>query len=131
LILVQGEDEATGLTYGAEIELEADTDTTTNADAMFVYVRDGWGEFRLGDTDGVVEQMKVAASTFAAFSGGLDAIDPFDYPALVYGVDSESATKIAYYSPELAGFQLGLSYTPHRDDNVPLSARPTMAASTM
>lgn len=116
-IYVRGEDEATGLSYGANIELEADTNTTADADEAFVFIGGNFGEFRLGDDDGISEQSKVGASTFAAFAGGLDSVGPFDYPALVYGLYSDDATKIIYYSPVMSGFQLGVSFTPHLDSN--------------
>jgi len=112
-VYVRGKDEATGLEYGANIELEADTNTTSDSDEAFTFIRGQFGEFRFGDDDGAADNGKVGAYTIAAFSGGLDAVGPFDMPALVDGADSGDDTKVIYYSPNFAGFQAGISWTPH------------------
>jgi outer membrane protein OmpU len=105
-------DEATGLVYGAQIELEADTDQSLNTDETFVFVRGNFGEFRFGDDDGAGDNMKIGAYTLAAFSGGLDGVGPLDSASLVDGPDSGDATKVIYYTPNFGGFQAGISYTP-------------------
>src|SRR5690606_31005040 len=51
-IYANGQDEATGLRYGARIELEADTSSDGNADETWVYISGNFGEFRFGDEDG-------------------------------------------------------------------------------
>jgi len=116
-VYVRGRDEATGLEYGANIELEADTNSTADSDEMFTFIKGNFGEFRFGDDDGAADNGKVGAFTIAAFSGGLDAVGPFDLPALVDGADSGDDTKLTYYTPDFAGFQLGASWTPHVGDS--------------
>ncbi|WP_165769649.1 porin [Arboricoccus pini] len=116
-VYVRGKDEATGLEYGANIELEGDTNTTSNADEAFVFIRGKFGEFRLGDQNGPVEQMITGVSPLGAFSGSLDGVGPIDAGAVVYGSYSDDATKIVYYSPVMSGFQLGVGLTPSTDSN--------------
>lgn len=116
-VYIRGKDEATGLEYGGNIELEADTNNSSDADEAYVFVRGKFGEFRLGDENGVIEQMIVGAVPLAAFSGGIDGVGPIDAGALAYGATSDDSTKIAYYSPVLGGFQLGVSLTPSTDSS--------------
>jgi len=59
-VYVRGKDEATGLEYGANIELEADTNSTSDADEAFTFIRGQFGEFRFGDDDGAVTTARLA-----------------------------------------------------------------------
>ncbi|SNB75868.1 porin [Arboricoccus pini] len=114
-VYVRGKDEATGLEYGGNVELESDTNTTSNSDEAFVFVRGKFGEFRFGDQNGVNEQMITGAVPLATLSGGIDGVGPIDAGALAYGFTTDDATKVVYYSPVMGGFQLGLSLTPSTD----------------
>jgi len=116
-VYIRGKDEATGLEYGANLELEADTNTDSNADEAFAFIKGQFGEFRFGDDDGAADNGKIGAYTIAAFSGGLDGVGPLDIPAVVDGADSGDDTKITYYTPTFAGFQGGVSWTPHVGDS--------------
>jgi outer membrane protein OmpU len=109
---IRAEDETTGLSYGASMELEADTDTVEAADEVWAFVEGGFGEFRFGDDDGVTENMAIAGFTVAIGSGGTDG-DFIDTPVVNYLTNTSDSTKAIYYSPEIAGFQVGLSYSPH------------------
>lgn len=125
-----------GLGYGAVIELEADIngDTTgsgTEADRTFVYLSgDHWGRFELGANTDASTALKVDASSIARATGGIDG-DWFRYAAAPAAAGfivrpdlasqhggtqtpglTENANKVTYYSPDLSGFQLGVSYTP-------------------
>jgi outer membrane protein OmpU len=113
---VRGTDEATGIEYGVVIELEADTDSSLNSDETYMFIRGGFGEFRLGDEDGPEDNMRLGAPTIAAGTGGIDGII-LDTPRLYAGVDTADATKVIYYTPRIAGFQVGLGYTPSVGSN--------------
>lgn len=114
-ILAMAQHEETGLEYGATIKFEADTDQDFNTDETWLFIRGGWGEMRMGDQDGVVENSIIGAQTLASGTGGIDGSDfvilpvagSGDYPTL-----TDDSTKIVYYSPSFSGFSLGLSYTP-------------------
>jgi len=54
-VLARGKSEQTGLEYGGTIEFEADTNSTLNTDESWVFLRGGWGEVRMGDEDGAVD----------------------------------------------------------------------------
>ncbi len=109
-IVARGKDESTGLRYGATVEFEADTNRNDNTDETWIILGGSFGEFRFGDEDGASDLMKLGAFTLAAGTGGIDGA--VDLPRLVAGVNTGDATKIIYFSPRLAGFQLGVSYTP-------------------
>ncbi|MCX8100424.1 MAG: porin [Geminicoccaceae bacterium] len=110
-IVARGRDESTGIRYGATIEFEADTNRNDNTDETWIIVGGTFGEFRFGDEDGASDQMKLGAFTLAAGTGGIDGT--VDLPRLVAGVNTGDATKIIYFTPRIAGFQLGVSYTPN------------------
>lgn len=110
-IVARGKDESTGLRYGATVEFEADTNRNDNTDETWVILQGSFGEFRFGDEDGASDLMKLGAFTIAAGTGGIDGT--VDLPRLMAGDNTGDATKIIYFSPRLAGFQLGVSYTPN------------------
>ena len=112
-VLVKGEDEGTGIEYGATIELEADTSETDNAGATWIFLKGGFGELRFGDDDGLAKDFALGGFSVAVGTGGTDG-EIIDTEAVNYLTASDSdATKVKYYSPTLAGFQLGVGYTPH------------------
>lgn len=113
-LVLSGEDDATGLEYGGTIELDADTSTTENTFETWVFLSGGWGEVRLGDEEGPVDESALGADTIAAGTGGIDG-DIVDELAVgaVSPTTSEEATKVRYYTPEFGGLQLGVSYTPN------------------
>jgi outer membrane protein OmpU len=114
-IIARGKDESTGIEYGATVEFEADTNRNDNTDETWVLLKGTFGEFRFGDEDGASDLMKLGAFTIAAGTGGIDGT--VDLPRLVAGVNTSDATKIIYFTPRIAGFQAGVSYTPHAGSN--------------
>src|SRR5690349_22155020 len=113
-VLVSGKHDATGLEYGAHMEFEGDTDSTFNTDEEWLWLRGGFGEFRFGDEDGVVDNSSIGAFTIAANSGGIDGdvINALSISA-VRPSNTDDSTKIRYYTPSFGGFTLGLDYTPN------------------
>jgi outer membrane protein OmpU len=109
---IRATDEATGIEYGVVIELEADTNTTGNADETFMFIRGGFGEFRLGDDDGMLKDHSLGAHTIAVGTGGLDGTILDNQNLAFVGTTNNDSSRIKYYSPRLAGFQLGLGFTP-------------------
>lgn len=129
-----------GLGYGAVIELEADIDGDTTgsgaeSDRTYVYLSgDKWGRFELGSNTDAATALKVDASSIARATGGIDgdwfrfATNPGGVAAFIVRPDlpvshggvttpgaTENAGKVTYYSPDLSGFQVGVSYTPDTD----------------
>src|SRR3954454_12998281 len=118
-VLARGKSEQTGLEYGGTIEFEADTNETFNTDESWVYLRGGWGEVRMGDLDGVVENSIIGGQTIAAGTGGIDG-SSFVVAGIagegVFPTETDDSTKIRYYTPSFGGFSLGVSYTPTVED---------------
>jgi predicted porin len=116
-VIARGKSEQTGLEYGATIEFEADTNNTLNTDESWLFLRGGWGEIRMGDEDGVVDNSTVGGNTIAAGTGGIDGSDAVIAAVpVVFLFNSNDATKIRYYTPSFGGFSLGVSYTPTQED---------------
>jgi outer membrane protein OmpU len=105
-----------GVTYGSLVEIEAGN-LPMVADEMNLYFSGGFGRIELGRQDGVVDTMVLDASIIAAGTGGVDG----DTDNLITAgniADVGDATKITYYTPRIAGFQLGGSFTPDSGDGV-------------
>jgi hypothetical protein len=115
-VLARAMHQPSGIEYGGTIEFEADTDSTANTDETWVFLRGGFGEFRFGDLDGVIDNSSIGGRTPAAGTGGIDGDIVDAIGTQVYGqFDSGDATKVRYYTPSFAGFSLGASYTPNLD----------------
>jgi outer membrane protein OmpU len=115
-VLVRGKHDATGVEYGGRIELEADTNASNNTDETWVFLRGGFGEFRLGDEDGIADEdgMAVSAASVAAGTGGLDGTQVDTYVTRAFEpFGTSDATKAIYRSPSFGGFRFGASYTPN------------------
>jgi len=99
-------------------------------DQSFLFVDSEIGRLEMGSNSDVAHMMKVDASTIARASGGIDG-DWDDYVVVpgaaagnrsfTYAPDlyvaheeavTEHANRLSYFSPRMAGFQVGLSYTP-------------------
>ncbi|WP_207484885.1 porin [Arenibaculum pallidiluteum] len=119
-----------GLTYGAFVRLRntgsnhgaSSTAGTTNgeniyAERKYIYVGGGFGRLEMGDEYGAVTKLTGFAP--AVGIGQLDGnYENFTNSGLFQYVPSNyfnRATKITYYSPNLAGFQVGAGYTPEYD----------------
>lgn len=109
-----------GLKFGVNIELEAESGATTNIDESSVYVTGPFGRLELGADDGPANTMHTGAPNVGWF-GAADGGDVAGYLGLgtpnfgrspAWGSD---ATKITYYTPRFAGFQVGASYA--HDEN--------------
>ncbi len=79
-------------------------------------MKGAFGEFRFGDEDGITHNMSLGAWTIAVGTGGLDGT-LVDLESTTFVGNTGDSTKIVYYSPTIAGFQLGLSYDPHTNSN--------------
>ncbi len=116
-VVLAGKHDATGIEYGARIELEGDTSRTANGDETWIFLRGGFGEVRLGDEDGSsdMDGAAVSAATLAAGTGGLDGdvVDTFGAVRTIDPFGTSDSTKIRYMSPTFGGFRVDASYTPN------------------
>jgi outer membrane protein OmpU len=122
---VGGVHDASGLEYGALIELQGSTAEVENTGETWLYLRGGWGQVRLGDDDGVSafgagivagdEGAALSAANVAAGTGGLDAevVDDLFGAPTYEPLGTEEVTKISYVTPKFGGLNVGASYTPN------------------
>jgi hypothetical protein len=117
------------LRIGLIVELEANTDDSQIGESYLFVAHPRWGALQVGDTDNAPVNMHVAAPDggVSINDGDLVGIDAFVLPegfesgdtlidstALQLGDDTSG--KFVYYTPRIAGFQLGLTYTPQFED---------------
>jgi len=124
-IRFQGETELeNGLTVGVGIELEGQTSDDQIA-SVYAYLEGGFGEFRFGDTEEAYAQfcyqVPSASTLFGADSPDFNFSNAgiAGYAATngtCYGVDDNS-TKLVFFSPTFAGFQLAASFTPDNTED--------------
>ncbi|MDF3048106.1 MAG: hypothetical protein K0R73_1224 [Candidatus Midichloriaceae bacterium] len=126
-----------GFKYGGLIKLNADTsrDATDNDDNVgnrtMVFIESAkLGRLEGGAYDSVSKKMLLSANSVGVADGGINGymnqwINPknidgtkysekfIKWPELLTNCDCISfANKVSYYTPKLAGFQVGVSYTP-------------------
>jgi len=113
---------SSNLTYGGMAVISLDRNkfsTTDGLSEVYVYVNhEALGNVKLGDTNGVEDTMMYTSGDVL---GALRGRDINKYFNITRGVDlretieqlNDRATKIAYSSPTVHGFQLGLSFTPN------------------
>jgi outer membrane protein OmpU len=117
-----------GLGYGFDIEIHTKTDDTINADETWMFVEGDWGRVELGDQDGAASRMFRGGEDRTSGRGGWngDVGDVFNDGKIINDTPGHETsgdhTKIVYFTPRYAGFQLGGSWTPDEshdggDDN--------------
>ena len=116
---------ANGMRYGAVFELQMDNTTVPagqtsgtglDYDELYGFMKGSWGEFRFGNEDSAASLMQVRRPS-VLWMGTDDAWDEFvvnqpgGSPYIMSGVnDGNDATKLIYLSPQLMGFDAGISY---------------------
>lgn len=123
-----------GLKWAVKIELEADADTVAgsgsndNADEVSLVLSGSWGQLTLGNEDGPVDAKNYIGDAMISGIGVTGArgyrrwtdTRSFSNNLWVAGADPQNtsdATKIMYYTPTIAGFQFGVSYSADSADN--------------
>jgi len=113
-----------GIKYGVTMELQALTDDTENADEVFAFVDGDFGRIEMGDQDDVTDRMHLEGDSVLVGRAGPDG-DVADFFQFGSGGaidatgndETSDATKISYFSPRFAGFQVGVSHTPDDGSN--------------
>ncbi len=108
-----------GIEVGARIELEGETEDD-QIDEAWIYFSGGFGEVRIGSLDDALGMLCVFAPggtyNFSAYSPNQWGANALTTNSICFGVDDVAdSQKIVYFSPIMAGFQLGLSYVPSSD----------------
>jgi predicted porin len=109
-----------GLEVGARIELEGETEGD-QIDEAWVFFSGGFGEVRIGSDDEALANACIVppggTGNFSAFSPNQWGANTLTSNVVCGGVDDKSdAQKIIYITPNFAGFQLTMSYTPNGGD---------------
>lgn len=109
-----------GLKYGINIELNAGGADATSADEAWAFIENAhWGRVEMGDQDDATDRMFVESDDILVGRAGPDG-DVADFIAFGTGggisatgnTITGDATKLIYFTPRIAGFQLGSSLTP-------------------
>ena len=116
---------ANGMRYGAMFEMQMDNMVSTAGDGtgvsfdeLYGFVKGGWGEIRFGQEDSAASLLQVRrpATQGLGESGDWDEFLPSSgYVGAGVG-DGNDATKITYLSPQMMGFEFGVSYAPNRGE---------------
>ncbi len=110
-------DDETGIRYGGRVEFKTnannEVDDNDGIDESWVFIEGGFGQFRFGDEDGAADNMKVFAGSVTAGTGGVDGAGEVASGTSLFFTNSGDDTKAIYYTPDIAGFQAGVSYTPN------------------
>jgi outer membrane protein OmpU len=124
-----------GIEVGVQVQLEAET-CGDQIDESFIWFEGGFGRINLGSENSAAYLMHYAApvpsggfafglneSNFRAYQPGGHFSGPgattLTNPVLL----SSDSEKITYFTPRIAGFQLGVSYTPDQcEENTGVSA---------
>ncbi len=107
-----------GILYGVEIILNVNTDDTANADKAYAFIDDeNLGRLELGDQNDAIDRMFVAGEDALVGRQGWDGEvgNEFNFGDTWIGAQNNNtgkATKVTYFSPRIAGFQVGASFTP-------------------
>jgi len=127
-----------GLVAGAVamIELGDDEGAAGSADdatfqEVYAYLEGGFGRTEIGATDGAAFKMHYSSPWFVP-GNGVDSPNIFNSGTAAgvntasartstYALMTEDDNKISYFTPRIAGFQLGASYTPDTSLNNPNS----------
>jgi hypothetical protein len=112
--LAVGVGDATGITYGIDLQLENAGGTDAGFDEAFIFFSGNFGRVQLGDEDGALSTLTISAVNVQRGTAGLDG----GYRAVpsAFLFDSGEATKATYFTPNVAGFQAGVSYAIDADD---------------
>lgn len=113
-IVIEVQGTAADVIYGAEIQFDV-SDDDASVDEQVLFFSGTLGRLELGRDDGAEDVMFLGGEDAQAGTGGIDG-DTANLTSI--GIQSsDDATKITYFTPRAAGFQLGISYTPdHGDD---------------
>ncbi|KAB7738510.1 porin [Parvibaculum sedimenti] len=131
-----------GLVAGVDAKLQLGSDWnannvqngSANFRQLFAYLEGGFGKFEIGGTDGAAYKMHYTSPWFVP-GNGVDSPNIYNGVSSKYGYNNYSSSpevrlstfslmatdsnKISYFTPRLAGFQLGLSYTPDAQNHGP------------
>ncbi len=111
-----------GITYGSYLEIEvgigdgAAQNANVTVDEVNLFFSGNFGRVELGQQDGAEDVMFVGGEDAQSGTGGVDG-DTANLATVINVRNTDDATKATYFTPRMAGFQLGASFTPDTTDN--------------
>ena len=130
-----------GLVAGAALKMQLGDDdqgangaNPNNADSvnmseLYAFLEGGFGRLEIGGTDGAAFKMHYSSPWFVP-GNGVDSPNiynmqngavTFSSRTSTFSLMAEDDNKISYFTPRLAGFQLGASFTPDAGANDPIA----------
>lgn len=134
-----------GMTAGVDAKLMLGSDFSASTAAannngfatfrqLYAYLEGGFGRFEIGGTDGAAYKMHYTSPWFVP-GNGVDSPNIYNMNLSTPGLGSSfvrgstfsllatDSNKVSYFTPRLAGFQLGVSYTPDTGTTVGRNVR--------
>jgi outer membrane protein OmpU len=106
-----------GILYGSKVELEVGSGdgNTDNSfvDEVALFFSGNFGRIELGKEDGAEDVMAINGNDAQAGTGGTDGDTANLLPFVNEVPDTGDDTKASYFTPRVAGFQLGASFVPN------------------
>eukprot|EP00353_Schmidingerella_taraikaensis_P010835 CAMPEP_0185573870 /NCGR_PEP_ID=MMETSP0434-20130131/5464_1 /TAXON_ID=626734 ORGANISM="Favella taraikaensis, Strain Fe Narragansett Bay" /NCGR_SAMPLE_ID=MMETSP0434 /ASSEMBLY_ACC=CAM_ASM_000379 /LENGTH=322 /DNA_ID=CAMNT_0028190237 /DNA_START=252 /DNA_END=1216 /DNA_ORIENTATION=- len=125
-----------GLVAGAALKVQLGDDDNAAAAAddatfseVYAFLEGGFGRVEIGGTDGAAFKMHYTSPWFVP-GNGVDSPNiynmnnggvTFSSRTSTFSLLAEDSNKISYFTPRLAGFQLGASFTPDAGTNDPIA----------
>jgi hypothetical protein len=126
-----------GLVAGAALKMQLGDDDNAAAAAddatfseVYGFLEGGFGRLEIGGTDGAAFKMHYSSPWFVP-GNGVDSPNiynmqngvaaSFSSSTSTFSLIAEDSNKISYFTPRLAGFQLGASFTPDAGTNDPIA----------
>ena len=112
-----------GIIYGSYLEIAVGSNGSRNqnanafVDEVNLFFTGDFGRVSLGQQDGAEDVMFVGAEDAQSGTGGIDG-DTRNLAMVISVQNTGDATKATYFTPRVAGFQLGASFTPDTGDNL-------------
>ena len=112
-----------GIIYGSYLEIAVGSNGSRNqnanafVDEVNLFFTGDFGRVGLGQQDGAEDVMFVGAEDAQSGTGGIDG-DTRNLATVISVQNTGDATKANYFTPRVAGFQLGASFTPDTGDNL-------------
>jgi outer membrane protein OmpU len=113
-----------GIEYGSEVELEVGSgdgnpadDENTFTDEVGLFFSGAFGRIELGREDGAEDVMGIGGEDAQSGTGGIDG-DTTNLEPIFEIPDSGDDAKVTYFTPRIAGFQLGASFIPDTGDGI-------------
>lgn len=108
---------SSGILYGSKLEIEAGSgdvnSSNVSIDEVGLFFSGNFGRVELGKDDGAEDVMAINGNTAQAGTGGMDGDTRNLLPFVAEVPDTGDDTKVTYFTPRVAGFQLGASFVPN------------------